>query len=120
MGLADKRTSLGVSCSLFHEMEFYRVITRHVVDVVHRSKYAKHMGVITHPWHSKYYFVDYNFGRSTQIRIVNEFVEKDKLKNIKKFILATLSGSVTMWLLAGLWHQLILAKFYAVETPSYT
>lgn len=38
--------------------------------------------------------------------------------NIKKFILATLAGSMTMWLLAGLWHELIMAKFYATETQA--
>lgn len=36
--------------------------------------------------------------------------------NIKKFILATLAGSVAMWLLAGLWHELIMANFYSSET----
>ena len=38
--------------------------------------------------------------------------------NIKKFILATLTGSMTMWILAGLWHELIMAKFYATETQA--
>jgi len=38
--------------------------------------------------------------------------------NIKKFILATLAGSVTMWLLAGVWHELLMAKFYAGETEA--
>lgn len=38
--------------------------------------------------------------------------------NIKKFILATLAGGVTMWLLAGLWHKLLMAKFYAGETDA--
>ncbi|MCP4602293.1 MAG: hypothetical protein GY847_17545 [Proteobacteria bacterium] len=36
--------------------------------------------------------------------------------NIKKLILATLAGSITMWLLAGIWHELIMAKFYTIET----
>jgi hypothetical protein len=36
--------------------------------------------------------------------------------NIKRFILATLAGGITMCLLAGLWHELIMAKFYALET----
>ena len=37
---------------------------------------------------------------------------------IKKFILATLAGGITMWLLAGLWHELIMAKFYVGETDA--
>jgi hypothetical protein len=40
----------------------------------------------------------------------------DKSFNIKKLILSTLGGSFTMWLLAGLWHQLIMAGFYKQET----
>jgi hypothetical protein len=36
--------------------------------------------------------------------------------SIKKFILATLAGGVAMWLLAGLWHQLIMDAFYTSET----
>ena len=38
--------------------------------------------------------------------------------NIKKFILATLGGSITMWLLAGLWHEVIMAKFYSVQADA--
>ena len=38
--------------------------------------------------------------------------------NIKKLVLATLAGGVTMWLLAGLWHTLLMAKFYAGETDA--
>ncbi len=38
--------------------------------------------------------------------------------NIKKLILATLAGSITMWILAGLWHELLMAKFYAGETEA--
>ena len=38
--------------------------------------------------------------------------------NTKKFILATAAGSLTMWLLAGLWHELIMAQFYEVETQA--
>jgi hypothetical protein len=34
----------------------------------------------------------------------------------KRFILAALAGGVSMWLLAGLWHELVMAKFYARET----
>ncbi len=37
---------------------------------------------------------------------------------IKKLALATVAGSVTMWLLAGLWHELLMANFYAVETDA--
>ena len=36
--------------------------------------------------------------------------------NIKKFALAALTGSITMWLLAGLWHKVIMAQFYTEET----
>jgi hypothetical protein len=36
----------------------------------------------------------------------------------KRFVLAALAGGVTMWLLAGLWHELIMAKFYARETQA--
>jgi hypothetical protein len=38
--------------------------------------------------------------------------------NGKKFVLATLAASITMWLLAGLWHELLMAKFYAGETDA--
>ncbi len=36
--------------------------------------------------------------------------------NIKKFLLATLVSGLSMWLLAGAWHELIVANFYAEET----
>ena len=42
--------------------------------------------------------------------------ENEKLMNIKKLTLATLAGGVTMWLLAGLWHELLMARFYIGET----
>jgi uncharacterized membrane protein YvlD (DUF360 family) len=37
---------------------------------------------------------------------------------IKKFILATLAGGFTMWILAGIWHKLLMAKFYVGETDA--
>ncbi len=36
--------------------------------------------------------------------------------NIKQILLSALSGAVCMWLLAGLWHELIMAQFYMKET----
>lgn len=36
--------------------------------------------------------------------------------NIKKFTLATLAGGAAMWALAGLYHKLLMAKFYTGET----
>lgn len=38
--------------------------------------------------------------------------------NVKKLALATLAGGAAMWLLAGLWHKLIMAQFYAHETEA--
>ncbi len=38
--------------------------------------------------------------------------------NLKKFVQATLTGSITMWLLAGLWHEVIMAAFYTKETQA--
>ena len=35
---------------------------------------------------------------------------------IKKVIFSALAGGVTMWVLAGLWHEYLMAKFYIVET----
>ncbi len=32
--------------------------------------------------------------------------------NIRKFILATIAGGVTMWIVAGIWHNLIMANLY--------
>jgi uncharacterized membrane protein YvlD (DUF360 family) len=37
-------------------------------------------------------------------------------QRLKKLALATLAAGVAMWLLAGLWHKLILAGFYTTET----
>lgn len=34
----------------------------------------------------------------------------------KKFLQATLAGGITMWILAGLWHELVMASFYTSET----
>ncbi len=36
--------------------------------------------------------------------------------NMKKFIPASLAGGIFMWLLAGLWHGVIMARFYTAET----
>lgn len=36
--------------------------------------------------------------------------------NVKRLALATLAGGVGMWVLAGIWHELILAPFYAHAT----
>ena len=38
--------------------------------------------------------------------------------NIKKLIQSTLTGGVGMWVLSGLWHNLILANFYMSETEA--
>lgn len=32
--------------------------------------------------------------------------------NIKKFILSTLASGITMWIVAGIWHNVIMANFY--------
>jgi len=40
---------------------------------------------------------------------------KEKALNYKKFLLASLAGAGAMWLLAGLWHEVIMASFYAAE-----
>ncbi len=32
--------------------------------------------------------------------------------NTKKFILATLVGGITMWIVAGIWHNLIMVNLY--------
>ncbi len=36
--------------------------------------------------------------------------------NIMALTLASLAGGISMWLLAGLWHKVIMAQFYARET----
>ena len=36
--------------------------------------------------------------------------------NIKRITLTTLAGALSMWLVAGLWHEVIMAHFYASET----
>ncbi len=38
--------------------------------------------------------------------------------NLKKLALATLVGGFAMWVISGLWHNLILANFYASETEA--
>jgi len=35
---------------------------------------------------------------------------------LKKLAIATASGALSMWLLAGLWHEVIMASFYQNET----
>jgi len=32
--------------------------------------------------------------------------------NIKKFMLATIAGGFTMWVIAGIWHNVIMVNFY--------
>ena len=32
--------------------------------------------------------------------------------NMKKFLLATIAGGITMWIVAGIWHNIIMANFY--------
>lgn len=36
--------------------------------------------------------------------------------NAKRFIPASLAGSLTMWLAAGLWHKVIMARYYEKAT----
>lgn len=38
--------------------------------------------------------------------------------NIKKLVLSTVTVGFTMWVISGLWHNLILANFYASETEA--
>ncbi len=38
--------------------------------------------------------------------------------DMKRLALATLAGGVTMWILAGLWHELLMAAFYTSETEA--
>lgn len=35
--------------------------------------------------------------------------------NLHRLLLATLAGGLAMWALAGIWHTLILARFYEAE-----
>ena len=37
---------------------------------------------------------------------------------INQYVLAVLAGSFSMWLLAGLWHELLNAAFYQSETEA--
>lgn len=32
--------------------------------------------------------------------------------NMKKFLLATIAGGISMWIVAGIWHNIIMANFY--------
>jgi hypothetical protein len=38
--------------------------------------------------------------------------------NIKKLLLSTITVGFTMWVISGLWHNLILANFYASEVEA--
>ena len=38
--------------------------------------------------------------------------------NVKKLILSTLAGGFAMWVISGIWHNLILANFYSRETEA--
>ena len=38
--------------------------------------------------------------------------------NIKKLALAAVVGGTAMWLLAGLWHKIIMVQFYTNETEA--
>ncbi len=38
--------------------------------------------------------------------------------NIKKIVISTVIVGFSMWVIAGLWHNLILANFYARETEA--
>jgi len=38
--------------------------------------------------------------------------------NIKKLIVSTVIVGLAMWIIAGLWHNLILANYYARETEA--
>jgi hypothetical protein len=38
--------------------------------------------------------------------------------NIKKMVQATLAAGFGMWILSGIWHNLILANFYRSETEA--
>lgn len=35
--------------------------------------------------------------------------------NIKKLIYAALAGGIAMWILAGVWHEFVMAAFYEAE-----
>jgi len=36
--------------------------------------------------------------------------------SLKRLVLATLAGGVTMWLLGGLWHTVLMVAFYSAAT----
>ena len=38
--------------------------------------------------------------------------------NFKKMLFALIAGFVTMFLLSGLWHMVVMADFYATDRPS--
>ena len=38
---------------------------------------------------------------------------------MKKFILATVAGGITMWIVAGIWHNIIMANFYNKQHAEY-
>lgn len=35
--------------------------------------------------------------------------------NLRLFALSTLAAGTAMWILAGIWHEMVMANFYAVE-----
>jgi hypothetical protein len=37
---------------------------------------------------------------------------------IKKLVIATMAAGISMWLLAGLWHEILMDKFYKGETEA--
>jgi hypothetical protein len=39
--------------------------------------------------------------------------------NMKKFVLATVVGGFGMWVLSGLWHNLIVPTFYSETGASH-
>ena len=41
-----------------------------------------------------------------------------KEMNVKKLVLATLTGCASMWLLAGLWHEILMVQFYTDKTSA--
>ncbi len=38
--------------------------------------------------------------------------------DFKKLLMATFSSAIGMWLLAGLWHKIIMVQFYIAETDA--
>ena len=38
--------------------------------------------------------------------------------NWRKFVQATLVGGITMWIIAGVWHEIVMVNFYTSEAHS--